>query len=312
MIERIPVPPSDADIQVVVASARADVLRQIAASRSSSRRKRGRLFGVIAVGAIALGGVTTATATGLFGGVESTGTKTSDFSLGPAPAEATYVEVTVDAVCQPAAKYEIDLDHAKNPASVTCGKKDNGRKTQLDYEFELIEPGPDHTVTVTTNVERKYRVRAQYRSGLTDNQRLNLRMDAQEKQREQNARVKRTDEVPSDDPYHFPAKWPDPYFVNENGMTIGIFDQWTTPYDQWPDLTPARTPDGRPAFTYTNKRGHVEDPEGAVEYMDWLVETGQLQPFKGNGKWRKSYTVYLAEDGVTVLDKVESGSTMSE
>lgn len=305
-------PPRGDEMRELLSTAKAHVLSTVATSRSSRRRRRLRLLGGLAAGAIALGGVTTATATGLFGGVEATDTKTADFDLGPAPVGATYVEVTVDAVCQPSARYEIDLDHAKNPASMTCGKKDDGRPSQLSYELELRDKRPTHTVTVTTNVERKYSFRAHYRTGLTENQRFSLKMKALEAQREENARrVQRTDKVPSSDPYNHPAAWPDPYYVNENGMTIGTFDQMTTPYEQWPDLTPIEGPGGLKAFTYSGKRGFAVNPDEAVAYMKWQVDTGQMDPMK-NGRWSKTYLVYLAEDGKTVLAKQRAGSVRSD
>lgn len=302
-------PPRGEQMQRLLASAKENVLVTVVSSRSSRRRRRVRLLGGLAAGAIALGGVTTAAATGLFGGVEATATKTADFDLGPAPAGTTYVFVTVDAVCQPSARYQIDLDHAKNPVSMTCGKRDGERPSQLSYEMELRNEGPEHTVTVTTNVERKYSFRAHYRTGLTQNQRGNLQLKADEKQRAENARtVERTDRVPSSDPYHQPAAWPDPYYVNENGMTIGTFDRRTTPYEQWPDLVPEEGPNGEQAFTYSGKRGWiVKNPTEAVAYMKWKVETGQMEPMK-NGRWSKTYTVYFAQDGTTVLAKQRAGS----
>lgn len=312
MTERIPQPPHEEELQVLLATARQNVLNHVATSRSSKRRRRRRLFGAVAVSAIALGGVTTAAAAGWLGGVEATNSATADFDLGPAPKGSTYVYVTVDLVCQPSATYEIELDHSKNPASVTCGKSDDGRPTQLDYEFELLDKGPNHTVTVTTNVEREYTFRGHYRTGLTNNQRLDIDMKAKEAQREENSRtVQRTDKVPSSDPYNHPAAWPDPYYVNASGMTIGTFDRWTTPYDQWPDLMPAVGPNGEHAFTYSGKRGHVDDPDEADDYMEWMVSSGQLDPIK-SGRWSKSYTLYLAEDGKTVLAKQESGSFKQE
>lgn len=150
------------------------------------------------------------------------------------------------------------------------------------------------------------------RTGLTENQRLNVKMKALEAQREENARtVQRTDKVPSSDPYNHPAAWPDPYYVNENGMTIGTFDRATTPYEQWPDLVPIEGPDGLHAFTYSGKRGYVDNPDEAVAYMNWKVETGQMDPMK-KGRWSKTYTILLAEDGVTVLAKQRAGSVRSD
>lgn len=294
---------------LLLAAARENVMTRVRTKRSSKRRRRGRVLGASVVGVVALGGVTTAAASGLFGGIEATSSATADFDLGPAPAGSTYVYVTVDVLCQPSARYEIDLDHARNPASMTCGKHDDGKPSQLGYEMELLSKGPDHTMTVTTNAEREYTLRAHYRTGLTESQRMSKQREAQEKQREENGRtVKRTHKVPSSDPYNHPAKWPDPYYVNESGMTIGTFDMESTPYDQWPDLVPAEGPGGEHAFTYSGKRGNVvTNPKEAVAYMTWMVRTGQIDPIT-SGRWSKTYQVFLAQDGRTVLAKSESGS----
>lgn len=307
-------PPRGEQMQQLLAAAKQNVLLTVGAVPSSRRRRRRvRVLGGLAAGAIALGGVTAATATGLFGGVEATAVTTADFDLGPAPAGATFVEVTVDVSCQPSARYEVDLDHAKNPTSLTCGKNDDGRPSQLRHEIELLDDGPDHTVTVTTNVERQYSFRAHYRTGLTDQQRLHLQHQADDAQRAENARtVERTDKVPSSDPYQHPAAWPDPYYVTENGMTIGTFDERTTPYEQWPDLVPIEGPDGLQAFTYSGKRGWVvKNPTEAVAYMAWQVETGQMEPMTP-GRSSKTYTVFLAQDGTTILAKRLDGSVRED
>lgn len=312
MTEHDTQPPRGDEMHAILAAAKAHVLREATRSRSSARRYRRRTFGAIAIGAIALGGATTAAATGLFGGIEASDTRTATFDLGPAPAGSTFVYVTLDAVCQPSARYEVDLDHARNPASMICGEDDDGRPGQLGYEFELVSGGPDHSVTVTTTVERAYTLRAHYRTGRTQNQQLNDRMKELEDQRAENSRtVERTDKIPSTDPYHHPAAWPDPYYVNENGMTIGTFDRDTTPFDQWPDLVPVEGPKGQESFTYSGKRGYlVLAGDDAVRYSDWLVETGQSDPVKP-GRWTKRYLVYLEEDGTTVIARRYAGSSKS-
>lgn len=287
-------------------------LRRIQRSEVSASGWRRLVAGGFVVGAVTIGGAAAAATSGLFGGVEAVGTTTSDFDLGPAPAGSTYVEVTVDVACRPGSEYGIDLDHADNPAQLLCEK--NSGPSQLQYEFELPPgSGPEHTATVSTNVDDTYTFRAHYRSGLTQHQKFQRRLDAEDEARDEAARtVKRTTKVPSSDPYNHPAVWPDPYYVNENGMTIGIYQE-RTPYDQRPDLVPAQAPNGEPAFTYSDKRNFLvpENPSGAVAYMDWLVETGQTEK-PVPGKWSTHYRVYVAEDGKTILARTPSGSSKSE
>lgn len=300
-------PPRGPAMQELLSAAKAQVMADVSQT-SAARKRRFRLLGASVVAVVGLGGVTAVGATGFFGDVQETHSTTADIDLGPAPKGSTYVQVTLDLVCEGSARYEIDLDHADNPASLTCGKRDDNRPSQLREEFELIATSPDHTVTITTNVKRKYVVRAHYGTGLSEQQRFEAAQREIDRQRDLNGRlVERTTKVASSNPFDHPAAWPDPYYVNENGMTIGTFTQ-VTPYDQRPDLVPRRTPDGREAFVYSSKRNDVvKNPKQAGEYMDWLVETGQLEPFRP-GRWRKSYVVYLALDGKTMLTRIESGS----
>jgi hypothetical protein len=95
----------------------------------------------------------------------------------------------------------------QEPISVECDEAD--KLAQISYQFELTRRSGIHTLTVGTKHPGRYTIRAFYRSGLTDIQRLDAQEAAKDKadkaERTKNAAVSRTRKLPSTDPFNHPA-----------------------------------------------------------------------------------------------------------
>lgn len=297
-------PPTNEELDLLLEQTRREVMRHVAAGRSARRRRRIRMVGFVLAAVLGLGGVTAATAAKFWVREDAPRTVTTFISLGEAPADSRVVDVKVRYVCEPGVRFDFGI----NPSAKFTGLRDSGvicsrdgarKPAKQTVAFDLctrVKPDTEFFLAVSTDSDRPVRATAKFAAGPS----LQERYDPDYKGDDggiplptqcvdHSVPVDRPSKEPSDDPWNHPAVWPEPYYVNENGMTIGM---WTmnTPDREVPDLWPATGTHGEKGFMSVRK--------------PWLVWPDELEAenkrlgIRTDAKGRE-FAPLLAIDGVT-------------
>lgn len=260
-------PPEDEDLRALLDESRLEVMGRVTSSRSARRRTRMRLAGVGLAATVGLGGVTAAAATTLWEREDAPRLTTTYISLGKAPADARVVDIEIRYTCRPGVRYEFAInprtDHAGlRGRSIICSRTGDERTQKDEFAFDLCtrdKPGTEFSLVVSTDAGRPVEATGTYSRGPTEQERSDPDYQAPEGTIamstdcvDHDKPVERPDTEPSDDPWGHPAVWPERYYVNENGMTIGMYGP-DTPDAEIPDLMPAKGTRGEKGFFEVGK-----------------------------------------------------------
>ncbi len=255
-------PPRDDVLDQLLEQSRQQVMRHVTRRSSARRRTHRRFAGLGLAAVVCVGGVSAAAATRLWEQPDAPKTTTTYISLGTAPADARVVDITIRYTCRPGVRYDFGLNPSPKHtglrgSGIGCSRTGRDKIATDELSFDLCasaSPSTEFFLAVTTEAGEPVEATATFAPGPSLQERTDPDHEIPEGATplptecvDHSVPVERPDKEPSGDPWEHPAVWPEPYYVNENGMTIGMHTM-DTPDREVPDLVPATGTTGEKGF----------------------------------------------------------------